>query len=197
MHQAPKKCPRRYDNRFSEVLDFKGGFNAESYPVLVQNLGCLPLLDVQIRLGFANPFHPKLVGLLVALRTRSPNGWTFLGIQHPELQSGHVRIPAHLSTQSINFAREVPLGESADGRIARHLPDGIRVHGQQQGLTAHPSCRQGCFNSSVTCPDNDDVVLFRIDKHEIRPTSTYYAIYCCQTSCVLFYLRLRTGVHRF
>src|SRR5208283_3188418 len=60
----------------------------------------------------------------------------------------------------------MPLGKPTDRRVARHLPYGICIHGKQQGLTAHSSCCQCRFNSGVTCPDNDDFVLFRIDKHE-------------------------------
>ncbi len=142
MHQSPKKCPRRYDNCFSEVLDFKGCFDAESFPILVKNFRCLSLFYIQIWLRFANPFHAKLVGLFIALSARSPDSRTFFGVQHPELQPGHVRVPAHLPTQSINFARQMPLGESADGRVARHLSDCVCIHGKQQGLTAHSGSSQ-------------------------------------------------------
>jgi hypothetical protein len=59
----------------------------------------------------------------------------------------------------------MPLGESADGRVARHLSDGICIHGKQQSLTAHSGSSQCGFNPGVTGTDNYDVILFWINEH--------------------------------
>ena len=43
---------------------------------------------------------------------------------------------------STSFTR-CPFADTPDGRIARHLPQGIDTVGQQQGIGAHTRGRQG------------------------------------------------------
>ena len=50
VHQAPQKGSGGHDHGCAVILNFQGGFNAESLAILVKNFGDLALLDVQIRL---------------------------------------------------------------------------------------------------------------------------------------------------
>jgi hypothetical protein len=90
----------------------------------------LALFAVQSRLALANPLQTELVGLLIALGTRSPDRRSLLGVQHPKLKPAEVGGLAHLSTQSVDFSGEVALGKPANRRIAGHLSDGIQIDGQ-------------------------------------------------------------------
>src|SRR5260370_18353146 len=111
----------------------------------MKEFGRLPLFEIQVWLTFAKPFEPKLVGLLVALRTWRPNGGPFLGVQHAELEAGHVRSLSHLTTQGINLTDQMAFGQPTDGWIAGHLANRITINCPHQRLAPHPPPTQHAF----------------------------------------------------
>src|SRR2546427_10188299 len=111
MHQTTQECTGCYHDGCSKVLNTKSSLYTVSLAVLVQQLGDLALLDIQIRLSFANPFQPELVSLFVALCARCPNRRSFLGIEHTKLHAGHIRGLAHLAAECIDFTYQMPLGQ--------------------------------------------------------------------------------------
>jgi hypothetical protein len=125
----------------------------------------LPLFNVQIRLGFTNAFEPELIRLLVALSAGCPDGRAFLGVQHAELEAGHVGRLAHLSAHGVNLPRQVPFRQAANRRVAGHLPNAIRIHGQQQGPATHAGGRQRGFDAGVTGAYHNDFIVFGINEH--------------------------------
>src|SRR6266487_2893005 len=120
--------------------------------------GRLPLPKIKVWLPLTNPLKSELIGLLVALSPRSPNRGTLFCIEHSELESSHVRGLAHLSSERINFPRQVTLRQSANGRVAGHLTDRVRVDSQQQRLTAHSSGSECGFDPSVSGSHHDHVI---------------------------------------
>src|SRR5207249_5870193 len=131
MHQTTQKCTGCYHDGCSNVLNTKSSLYTVGLAVLVQQLGDLALLDIQIRLSFANPFQPKLVCFFVALRARRPNRRSLLGIEHTKLQTGHICGLAHLAAERIDFTYQMPLGQTANSWVARHLTDRIYIDGKQ------------------------------------------------------------------
>src|SRR5207247_8113258 len=97
---------------------------------------CLRLPNVQVRFTLAHPLHSELIRLLITLSSWGPNRRTLLRVQHPKLQSGHVSALAHLAPQRIDLPSQVSLGQTTDGRIARHLTDCVGVYGQQKGAAS-------------------------------------------------------------
>lgn len=67
---------------------------------------------------------------------------------------------AHLAAQGVDLLDQLPLGQSADSRIARHERYRIQINIKKQGPAAHARCRQGCFASGMTAAYNDDIVIF-------------------------------------
>ncbi len=61
----------------------------------------------------------------------------------------------------------MPFSNAADCRIAAHLPDGVAVHGQQNGAGTQPSCRQCRFGASVPGADDSDVKIVNRRSHEL------------------------------
>src|SRR5213082_3086291 len=131
MHQTTQKCTGCYDDGYSKVLNTKSSLYTVSLAVLVQQFGDLALLDIQIRLSFANPFQPELVSLFVALCARRPNRTSLLGIEHTKLQAGHVCGLAHLAAERIDFTYQMTLCQTANCWVARHLTDCIQIDGKQ------------------------------------------------------------------
>ena len=104
---------------------------------LYQQLIGLVLPDVEIRRGIQHgaPFPDKLTP--VALGTRTPNGRSLAAIEHTELDGGGIGHQSHLSTQRIYLAHDLSLGNTTDGRIARHLRYLVHIHGDKQCLRSH------------------------------------------------------------
>jgi hypothetical protein len=61
------------------------------------------------------------------------------------------------------------LGHSADGGIAAHLGDEVKVHGDEGGLEAHARGSHGGLAPGVTRADHYHIVLFG----ESHPTPFY------------------------
>ena len=130
----------------------------------MEELDALGLPEVEVGLALADPFQPELVGLLIALGSRSPDGRPFPGVQHPKLEPGQVRCQAHFSTEGVNFPCQMALAQPADGRIAGHLADGIGVDGQQEGLATHARRRKRRLNAGMARTQDDNIILFREDE---------------------------------
>ena len=54
-------------------------------------------------------------------------------VEHAELDTRLVRHPAHEPVQGVDLPDDVPLSQSADGRVAGHFPEGVGPVRDQQG----------------------------------------------------------------
>src|SRR5438445_7353098 len=133
----------------------------------MKQLGSLPLSQIEVRLPLTYPLESELIRLFVALSPGRPYGRSLLGVEHPELQASHIGGLAHLTAECIDFPCEMSLCQPPNCGITRHLANGIYIGCQQQSLTAHSSRSQCRLDASVTGTDNNDIVPFGIDKHQI------------------------------
>lgn len=108
---------------------------------------------------FKSAFHRELVCLLVRLRSRRVNRRPFCLIQHAELDCRLVNDETHLSAEGVNLANHLPLGKTADCRIAGHLGNVIIVDRQQQRARPQTRGGQSRFHAGVSGPDHNDVPI--------------------------------------
>ena len=87
------------------------------------------LHNIQIGLAFQKMFESKLIHFFIALHARRMNRRPFAGVEHMIVQGGIIGHAAHRSAQCVNFAHNLPLGNPANGRIARHLGNGVQALG--------------------------------------------------------------------
>ncbi len=80
-------------------------------------------------------------------------------IQHPELDHRAIRRPPHDATHRIHFPHDGALRYPPDRGVARHLPDGLQILGDQERPCPAPRRCPGCFGAGVSPADNDDIVL--------------------------------------
>jgi hypothetical protein len=66
---------------------------------------------------------------------------------------------AHFAAESINLPHDVPFGNAANRRIARHPRDRGDVYCQEQSVHAETSRRKRGFASRMTRSDNYDVTV--------------------------------------
>ena len=91
------------------------------------------LAEIHIRVGLDELLDPELIGFLVGLSPRAVHRRALSQVEHPELNSGGIDCSAHQAAECIDLADEMPFGDSADRRIATHLPHRVEIGGQQHG----------------------------------------------------------------
>ena len=94
----------------------------------------------------------------IALSPGRPDCGPFRSVEHSELDAGEIGCPSHDSTERVYFARDGSLGDSADGGIARHLPDSLEPLSKQKGSSAAPSSESCSLSASMPSTDDDYVV---------------------------------------
>ena len=78
-------------------------------------------------------------------------------VEDPELDAGTVDGPRHRATQGVDLAHEVPLADTAEGRVAAHLAEGLDALGQQQSLAAHAGGRQCGLGAGMAATHHNDL----------------------------------------
>src|SRR5580704_14696039 len=95
MQEPAHEGPRSNDHRFRLNPQTETGFNSLHAPLLDEDPEDVPLEQVNIRLPLQVHLHPKLIRFFVALGSWSLDTWAFIRVQHPELDTGRVRIDPH------------------------------------------------------------------------------------------------------
>ena len=97
------------------------------------------------------------VELAVDLGPGRPDGRAAARVQGAEVDAASVRGGAHRAAQGVDLAHEVPLADSADGRVAAHLAEGLDRLGEEQGARARARRGEGRLGAGVPAADDDDV----------------------------------------
>ena len=169
MAEATQEGARGEDNRARRVGD------AESVNHTAADLatGLLfeqqsldgPLFDVEVGERHQEPLHLGAVDLHVGLGTRGAHGRPLLGVEVFEVDGGAVGDASHDAAQRVDFADELPLCLTTDGRVAGHVADGIDVHGQEQGPAPHDGERVSRLAAGVSAADDDGVISGGVVEH--------------------------------
>ena len=111
----------------------------------------------QIRSLADRLLHRRRIKLTVGLGARAAHRRSLAAIEHPELDAAGVGDAAHETVERIDFAHQMALAETANGRIAGHGADGGETMGDQRRLRAHASGRGRRLTAGVAATDNDHV----------------------------------------
>ena len=144
--------------------------NAANDPLSVFRLSYQPdnlfLTQRQVRLLFAEVLGFVPIEGFIRLSARPLHGGTFAPVEHSELNPGLVDKPSHDAAQSVDFANDLPFSDAPDRRVAAHHPDCIEVPGQQRSFRANSSGGAGCFYTSVSAANDQNVkTVFRTTTH--------------------------------
>ena len=161
VHEAVEEGARRDDDTLGMQGNVHIGLHArhllrllvnEQFPHLI-----LPDAQVLRVLQDLSPFPDELCP--VALSTGAPHGRTLAAVQHPELNGGAVGNLARMSAQGIYLAHYLPLGNAADGRVARHLCNLVHVHGYQARPGTKPCTGRCCLATGMPGTDDNNIVI--------------------------------------
>ena len=93
----------------------------------------------------------------VGLGSGRADGGSLARVEDPELDAGTVDGPRHRATQGVDLAHEVPLADTAEGRVAAHLAEGLDALGQQQSLAAHARSRKRRLGAGMAATHHNDL----------------------------------------
>ena len=113
--------------------------------------------QLQVRSGRQFGLHGLAVQPAVDLAARALHRRALGAVEQAELDAGDVAEPAHDAVHGVDLAHQMALAQAADGRIARHLADGLELLGQQQGGRARARGRRRGLAAGVAAADDDDV----------------------------------------
>ena len=159
MHDGFEKRTGRQDHGTGSVERITGDADACDLVAVCFDRFDSFLTECQILLQFDPILHFELICLFVGLRARAVHGWPFATVQHPEMNPGGVDHTTHFAAERIDFADNLSLGDSPDGRIAAHLCDGVAIHRQQCRFRPEPRRCEGGFGPRMTGTNHDHIEI--------------------------------------
>ncbi len=115
------------------------------------------LPETQAGGGVQRFFEGALVGFAVYLGAGGAHGRALAHVQGAELDAGRVGPEPHHAAEGVDFAHHMPLGQTADGRIARKIAQSIQIAADQQHAEAQFGQGHGGFGTGMAAADDDAV----------------------------------------
>ena len=109
--------------------------------------------------------HGQAIGLLIALHPGAPHRRPLGKIQGAKLHPCQVGQIPHDAPQGVDFLDQVPFGQAAHRRVARHGRHGVQVEVQKEDFQPHADRSQGAFAAGVSGAHHDQVKFSGIKGH--------------------------------
>ena len=97
--------------------------------------------DREVRVGAQQLLHVAAVELAVGLGAGAADGGALRAVEQAELDAGAVGDDAHDAVEGVDLADQMAFAQTADGRVARHLADGLDLVRDQRGARARRARR--------------------------------------------------------
>src|SRR6185503_12139742 len=122
-----------------------------------QQIGDLLLEQREVRLVLQHRADRLLVQDAIGLRARRSNGGALARIQDTELDAGAIGRLRHRATERVDLLDQMTLADTADRRVAAHLPERLDALRQQQRAHTHARRGQSGLGAGVPAANDDDV----------------------------------------
>ena len=136
------------------------GLHSLYFAILCQNLRYLCLTNGEMFCVFQSFPHFSGVFLLVRLSPKRMYRRPFGHIQHLGLNKCFVNIPAHLSSQRVNFPHQMSLGCSSDIGVTGHQRNAFHTDRKHNRLQSQPCTGQSRLTAGMSGPYNGNVIIF-------------------------------------
>ena len=168
MNQAAQKGAGGHDNRTAGESIVRG-LDSLNAAVIDNQPGGLAAQNRQIGRRRQFRLHGLAILRSVDLGAWSTYGWTLGAIQQAILDRGAVGHTSHDAVKCVDLANQMPLSQTADGRVTGHHAYGFGILGQQRCADSHA---RGCGRSFTACmaaADDDHVKSLRIRYLHLEP----------------------------
>ena len=119
----------------------------------------LALLHPEVFLKLQRVLHHLLIAPPVGLRPEGPHRRALAPVEHPVLDAGFVRRPAHFAAEGVQLPDQLALARAADGGIAGHVAHRVQIDGEAHRAQAQPRGGERCLNARVARTDHGDIKL--------------------------------------
>lgn len=116
--------------------------------------GALNELNARIRSQHRLRRHP--VNVAVGLRTGPAHRRPLAFIEHPKMDTGLVDQLAHQAVERVDLADEMALTNASNGRIARHLANGVQPLADEQSARSAPRCCGHRLSARMTAANHNN-----------------------------------------
>ncbi len=120
------------------------------------------LKDLQVGLILHQGTHRGFVQYSVGLGAGGPYRRPFAAVKNAELDTATVGGAGHHPTQGIDLLNQMPLADTADGRIAAQLSNRFDIMGQQQGAQAHARRRHAGLGAGMAAANHNHIKMLWI-----------------------------------
>jgi len=132
--------------------------------------------------GFANsPLHSLAIKFAIRLGPRTVDSRTLGPVQEAKLNASLIRHLAHEAVERIDLADQMALAQAADGRVARHLSNGVGAVGNERRKCANARTGSGRLAAGMPAAHDDDVKIQSVGSAGVHDHSDY-PIPCRQKS---------------
>jgi hypothetical protein len=157
VNNAVEKGSGGENNRFAMYFQSASFTYSLTRAVVHDQTGYHLLAQSKVRFRLHGRFHAKGVFKAVTLHSRALNSRPFTRAETFILDARCVGSLPHLPAKRIYLTHEMPLPQTADGRIARHQPYGIGVQSIELNGQAHASATQRGFTPGMAGSHNHNV----------------------------------------
>jgi hypothetical protein len=116
----------------------------------------------EVRLGVEQLANRTLVEHAVGLRARRAHGRPLAAVQDAEMDARAVDRARHRAAEGVDLLRQMALADTADRRVAAHLPQRLDVLRQEQRAHAHAGGGERGFGAGMASADDDATVTDRV-----------------------------------
>ena len=162
MDAAGEKSSRGQHHRPRPNLDAEPGDHAGYAVVLHDEIVDGLLQHEQARLILDDAADRRAIQRPVGLGPGRPHRGALACVEHAEMDAGPVHGKRHGAAERVDLPHEVTLADAADRRVARHLPDGFDVVGDQQRARALPRRSQGGLGPGMSAADHDHIEIVAV-----------------------------------
>ena len=162
MDFAVQKRPSRQHHGFAAKAHANLGDSTHDSIALHHEVIHGLLEQPEVGLIFQLVANRRLVQHPVGLRPRRPHSRAFGAVEDAELDARFVGRQSHRAAHGVDFFDQVAFADTADGRVATHLPQRLDVVRQEQGFAAHAGAGQCGLGASVATTDDDNVKFLGI-----------------------------------
>src|SRR6185436_12031467 len=159
MDEARKKCTCGENNRTSEQFVASLGRDSNNPALVNHKTADSHFDDTQIILVADFLLHASPVKFTIRLGPWPAHCWSLGTVEQTELNSSAVSNPAHQAIKGIDLAHQMPLAQSANGRIARHLANGRKLVRDKSRVCTKPRRSRRGFNTRMAAADDNDIKL--------------------------------------
>jgi hypothetical protein len=168
VNQTVQESPGRDDDGVSAKAASVFQDDPGQSSVIQNEIDDFALPQMEIRSRFERAPHLRAITHAVRLRAWRLNRRPARAVEQTKLDTGSIDDATHNAAERVDLADEMSFRNAANGRIAGHLTDEVKVQSNQAGLRAESRRGRRCLAASMAGA-NHDYIKCLVKRHDYFP----------------------------